>query len=137
MNGLIDILLIEDDRDDIELLEDALRDNAIKFNLSVIMQGDKILPWLEKLNTLPDLIILDLTIPKLHGKESLLLLKTNERLNSIPVVVLSTSTSATERDFCLKNGALHFLSKPTTAEGFKEVVQVIVNSATKKNISES
>lgn len=119
------ILLVEDDRDDIELFENALRENNVQWGLTTLMQGDKVIPWLKKCQEYPDAIVLDLNIPKIHGREILLKIRENEAYADIEVVILSTSASKVEKDFCLKNGAGTFITKPTTLEGFKETVAII------------
>lgn len=127
--GSLNILLIEDDRDDIELLQEALVSNGVEFKLHAIMQGDKILPWLLSTEPLPDVIVMDLNMPKLHGREILEMIKREERLCGIPLVVLSTSSSRAEKAYCLSRGATHFITKPNDMEGFKEAVKIITASA--------
>src|SRR5687767_309543 len=69
------ILLVEDDPDDIELFKETLGDNGSPLEVHVIMQGDQVLPYLKEKENLPDLVVLDLNLPKTPGKEILKLLK--------------------------------------------------------------
>lgn len=131
MDTKFKILLIEDDADDIELLEEALMDNEIAHDLDIIMQGDKVMPHLNSSSGLPHIIILDFNIPKLHGKEILHLIKSSERFNKIPLIVLTTSAAKEDMDYALKLGAAHFITKPTSIADFNTTVQTIVHTAGK------
>ena len=71
------ILLIEDDPDDVELLETAFVDNKIPASFTVIAQGDRVLPYLTETPLLPDVVLLDLNLPKIHGKEILANIKSS------------------------------------------------------------
>ena len=131
MDRVLSILLVEDDPDDIELMHDALKDNNIPFMLETIKQGDAVLPYLEKANAHPDVIVLDLNLPKMHGREVLKGIKTNPGIAHIPVVILTTSSAKKEIDYCIQNGATQYLIKPVTIEGFNETVSSIVKVAMK------
>jgi DNA-binding response OmpR family regulator len=137
MPKLLDILLVEDDGDDIELFENALRDNLAEYKLSTLMQGDKVIPWLKTRESLPHVIVLDLNIPKIHGKDLLGKIRENARYSAIPIVVLSTSSSQKEKEFCLENGANAFVTKPTTLLGFNETIRLIKEAPNKKTILNS
>ncbi len=129
MDTKLQILLIEDDADDIELLEEALADNDIRYELEIIMQGDKVMPHMSNSSNFPDIIILDFNIPKLHGREILQLIKSSETFNKIPLIVLTTSAAKEDMDFALKMGAAHFITKPTSIADFNTTVQTIVSTA--------
>ncbi|WP_331980350.1 response regulator [Ohtaekwangia sp.] len=124
----MNILLVEDDPDDVELLLEALHDNNVEFRMESIKEGDKVLPYLELCKILPDIIILDLNLPKMHGREVLISLKTS-RFSIIPVVILTTSSSRDDIDFCLKSGADKYISKPSTLDGFNRTVSMIAEIA--------
>ena len=123
------MLLVEDDPDDVELLNEALKENNIAYSMDTIKQGDEVLPHLEKSDRLPEVIILDLNLPKLHGREILPMIKSSRRFKDIPVVILTTSSAQSELDFCLKAGAHTFLTKPYTVDNFRTTVQAIVAAA--------
>jgi DNA-binding response OmpR family regulator len=132
MPEILKILLIEDDLDDIEFLKVALADNSVAFTMETLMRGDLIISWLEDTRTLPDLIIMDLNLPKLHGKEVLCKIKEKERFKHIPLMVLTTSSSLEDKEYCLKNGADRFMTKPSDTPGFKELAESIAELAVKK-----
>lgn len=129
MTAPIKILLIEDDADDVELLEEAFRTNGVRYELNTLMQGDKILPWLLSCKALPDVIVMDLNMPRLHGTEIQKKISEEPELSKIPLVVLSTSSSENEKQYCMSLGARFFITKPTSVEGFKSAVEIIAKSA--------
>ena len=125
----LNILLVEDDQDDVELMQDALRDNGIAFTMEIVRQGDKVIPHLRTCKNFPNIILLELNLPKMHGREVLSRIKLSEDFRHIPVAILTTSSSQTEKEFCLSAGAKHFLTKPSTVEGFNKTIDEIMKIA--------
>lgn len=130
MSTQIALLLVEDDPDDVELMRQALDDNNISYGVEVVHHGDQVLRHLEMSKKFPDVIVLDLNLPKLHGKEVLKKLKSSQ-FSTIPVVILTTTSSQTEKENCLKLGAEAFITKPASVAGFNEMVATIVSVADK------
>jgi len=126
---LLNILLVEDDPDDIELMLETLKENRIQFSLESIKQGDKVIPYLEMCKNFPNIIVLDLNLPKMHGREVLERLKSSERFKGIPIIILTTSSAREDKEFCLRMGADKFLTKPSTVEGFNKTISAIVDVA--------
>ncbi len=128
----IEILLIEDNEGDILLTKKAFEDGKIRNNLSVCRDGEEGLEFLYKRGQFegavtPDLILLDLNMPKLNGQEVLERIKNDETLSSIPVVILTTSDS--EEDI-MKSYKLHansYIKKPVDFFQFLEVVKEVQN----------
>ena len=129
MSNPLNILLVEDDQDDVELMQDALRYNDVQFNMEIVRQGDKVLPYLKSCKILPTAILLDLNLPKMHGREVLSRIKLSEEFKHIPVAILTTSSSQAEKEFCLSAGAATFLTKPSTVEGFNKTIAAIMKIA--------
>ncbi|MDB5248198.1 MAG: response regulator [Segetibacter sp.] len=123
----LDILLIEDDIDDVDLLKDALNENKVDYRMQVIMEGDKAFPYLQTIETLPEIIVMDLNLPKTDGKEILLEIKSSSRLKAIPIVVLTTSSSKEDIDYCTKMGISGFITKPATIDGWNNAINSITN----------
>lgn len=123
----VEILLVEDDQDDIELLMEAFANAGFDFHIIPLDQGDQVIPFLETRTKLPNLVILDLNLPKIHGRQILQLLKHSSRFSNIPVVVLTTSSSEEEKQKSLRDGARLFLTKPSTVQGLDEAVKQIVS----------
>ncbi|MBE0501520.1 MAG: response regulator [Desulfuromonadales bacterium] len=128
----IEILLVEDNPADIRLTKEALKEGKILNNLSEVHDGVEALKYLRAMapygdRVMPDLILLDLNMPKKDGREVLTEIKTDGDLKRIPVVVLTTSRA--EKDIlCSYN--LHancFITKPVDLIQFIEVVKTIEN----------
>jgi CheY-like chemotaxis protein len=129
MKPPIKILLIEDDLDDVELLQDSLNDNNIFYEMNVINDGGLVLDYLHKNIATPDIIVLDLNLPRVHGKEILKEIKVTPSYKNIPLLILTTSSAKEDMDFSYQHGANKFLRKPTTVESFKFTIQTIVDLA--------
>lgn len=126
----IDILMVEDNPGDVQLTREALEDCKMCNHLHVVEDGEEAIKFLKQQGSFdqsptPDLIILDLNLPKKDGREVLTEIKADDHLKTIPVVVLTTSKS--EEDV-LKSYALHancYITKPIDLEQFIEVVHSI------------
>lgn len=126
----IHILLVEDNEGDIVLTKEALSDAKIKNKVSVAKDGEDAIRFvnagLNKEDTeLPDLILLDINLPKVDGKEVLHYLKNNPALKKIPVVMLTTSSSQLDVVDSYNNYANCFITKPVDFNKFFEVVRMI------------
>lgn len=128
----IEILLVEDNPGDVRLTRETLKETKVLNTLSVVDDGEKALQFLRRQAPYenaprPDLVLLDLNIPKLDGCEVLQSIKDDPDLRVIPVVVLTTSKA--EEDI-LKSYQLHancYISKPVELDGFITVVRSIEN----------
>ena len=130
MTDLIEVLLVEDDPGDVLMTKEAFADNKVKNNLSVVTDGVEALAFLRREGKYadapyPDLILLDLNLPKMDGREVLAEIKADDRLSHIPVVVLTTSGA---NEDILASYRLHancFITKPVDLEQLTKVVQGI------------
>lgn len=126
----VEILLVEDNPGDVRLTVEALKEGKVSNNLNVVRDGVEALAYLQKQNGYtecrkPDLILLDLNLPKKNGQEVLREIKKDPVLKRIPVVILTTSEA--EQDV-LKSYDLHancYITKPVDLEQFMRVVQLI------------
>jgi len=126
----IEILLVEDSPGDVRLTIKALSETKVSNNLHVAVDGMEALAFLRRQGeyadaTEPDLILLDLDLPRLNGRGVLAELKADPQLRHIPVVILTTSTA--DRDI-LDTYDLHancYISKPINLEQFVSIVQSI------------
>lgn len=135
MKRPLKIFLIEDDADDIELLEELLKENKVEFVLEVIREGDKVSSYLKSCIDLPDVIVMDLNLPKVHGKEILKEIKSTVNFRNIPLVVFTTSTTRDDIDYSYRMGADSYLTKPTSIQGFNAAIATIVKLATNHKVS--
>ena len=133
MKKIFRILLVEDDADDVELLQDALSTNGIEYFMHVINDGAEVANYLKRMTEAPDIIIMDLNLPKVHGKDILKEIKSSPAHCDIPIVVLTTSSSVQDKNYTLALGADDFLIKPTSTSGLQHVVSVIVNIIVQAN----
>jgi two-component system, chemotaxis family, response regulator Rcp1 len=126
----IHILLVEDNEGDIILTQEALTDAKIKNKVSVARDGEEAINNLNKAadqggTGLPDLILLDINLPKVDGKEVLQYIKGNHALKKIPVVMLTTSSSELDIVDAYNHHANCFITKPVDLNKFFEVVKMI------------
>ena len=125
MKDMLHILLIEDDNDDIELIQDALDENKVAYQLKVIKDGGEVGGYLESATGIPDIIVMDFNLPKVHGREILKHIKRTDNFKIVPLLILTTSSSQDDIDYSYKEGANRYLIKPTTASGIRNIVEVI------------
>src|ERR1700675_3712962 len=126
----IEVLLVEDNPGDVRLTREAFKDAKVHINLHVASDGTAAMAFLKREGEYsnvprPDLILLDLNLPKKDGREVLAEIKESATLKSIPVVILTTS--AAEADI-LRSYQLHancYITKPVDLEGFLSVVKSI------------
>jgi len=127
MKKALEILLVEDDIDDVDLLKEALLENNVEYQMEVIMEGDKVFKYLETVKSLPEIIVMDLNLPKTGGKEILQEIKANYTLTQIPIVILTTSSSREDIEYCNKMGISKFITKPATLEGWNNTIHSILH----------
>lgn len=127
---IIDILLVEDNAGDARLAQEALKESKIKNALHIVTDGEQATDFLFRRNgyehaVRPDLILLDLNLPKKDGREVLTEIKGNEDLRTIPIVILTMSKS--EEDI-IRSYHLHancFITKPLDLDKFIQVIKSI------------
>lgn len=126
----IEILLVEDNPGDARLTQEAFNEGKILNNLTVIGDGVEALAYLRRhgayLNSIqPDLILLDLNLPKKDGREVLAEIKEDEHLRTIPVIVLTTSAAQEDVARAYGSHANCYITKPVDLDQFLRVVQSI------------
>lgn len=124
------ILIADDDEEDRMLISDALRESKYSDNIDFVVNGEDLLEMLnskgkyasQKNKSAPDLILLDLNMPKKDGREALKEIKGDKQLRSIPVVVLTTSNADEDVVKTYNLGVNSYITKPA---GFHEMVSVM------------
>ena len=124
------ILLIEDNPGDVRLTQEAFREGKKNINLEVVPDGVEALKFLQREEgysdkATPDLILLDLNLPKWDGREVLQAVKSDQDLKRIPIVVLTTSNAGSD---ILKSYDLHancFINKPVDFDKFFDIIHKI------------
>lgn len=128
--NVIDILLVEDSPGDVRLTQEALKEGKVRNTLHVVQDGVDALAFLRREEGFedvprPDLVLLDLNLPRLDGREVLKEMKGDDRLKAIPVVVLTTSTADEDvlRVYDLSGNC--YIPKPVEYQRFLDVVRSI------------
>ncbi|GAA4255037.1 response regulator [Dactylosporangium darangshiense] len=126
----IEVLLVEDDPGDVLMTQEAFEEHKVRNKLNVVQDGEEALAYLRREGrfadaTRPDLILLDLNLPRVDGREVLQVIKEDQDLRRIPVVVLTTSQA--DEDI-LRSYSLHanaYVTKPVDFDSFIAVVRQI------------
>lgn len=119
------VLLVEDDHADAMLIEEALFERGAARIITRAEDGVVALEHLREARPLPDLIILDLNMPRMNGRELLAVLKADPDLRAIPVVVLTTSGAPDDVSGAYRGHANAYVTKPVNLDDFTRAVQSI------------
>ncbi|MEI4551250.1 response regulator [Pseudoalteromonas spongiae] len=127
----INILMADDDEDDRLLTQDALEESRVINNLYFVNDGVELMAYLNNQAPFedkqkyprPNIILLDLNMPRMDGREALKLIKENAALRSIPVVILTTSKQEEDKLRGYDLGAASYITKPVTFEGLVELMK--------------
>lgn len=130
MSRLATILLVEDSDHDIEIIKINFKKHKIKNPLIVIKDGESAINYINgegqySDRELPDLILLDINLPRYNGKEVLARVKANDLSKKIPVVMLTTSAMEKDIQESYDLGAAGYIRKPVDFEGIQKVVSTI------------
>lgn len=129
-NRFANVLMVEDNPGDVRLMQEAFKEVNVSVNLSIVMDGEEAIKYLSKVGeykdvTTPDLILLDLNLPKKDGREVLQEIKTDPNLLRIPVVVLTTSNAEQDILHCYNLHANCYIRKPVDFDEFFDVIRKI------------
>ncbi len=133
MNKLAHILLVEDNRMDIELTLDAFREARLLNTIQVVTDGQEALDYLlgrgrfvdRREYPMPNIILLDLKLPGLDGFEVLRQVKSMPVLKRIPIIILTSSKEEGDRALSYDRGANSYLVKPVSFDGFLDIVRQV------------
>ncbi len=127
----VKIMLVEDNEGDIVLIKEALTEGKIKNSLTVLRDGAQAIKYftatMDTPEDFPDLVLLDINLPKVDGKGVLEFIKTNDKIKKIPVIMLTSSSSYDDITDSYNLHANCFITKPVHFTAFIEVVQKIEN----------
>lgn len=126
----LQILLVEDNPDDVDLTIEALRESGFAEPLHVVEDGVEALDFLHRRGNFagalrPDLILLDLNLPRKSGHEVLAEIKSDPSLRRIPVVILTTSAADADVTRCYELAANCYLTKPVELDDFFQMVRLL------------
>jgi CheY-like chemotaxis protein len=134
----LNILLADDDTDDRQFFSMALDAINISTKLETVVDGEKLMDYLsENIHQLPDVIFLDLNMPRKNGFECLTEIKLNQKLNQLQVVIFSTSFEQEVVNLLYKNGAKYFIRKPSGFLQFRKIINHTITLIVQENISKT
>jgi two-component system, chemotaxis family, response regulator Rcp1 len=130
LENKVEILLVEDNLGDVRLTTEALKEGKITNNISVVNDGVEALAYLRKEGKYrdaprPDLIFLDLNMPRKDGREVLVEIKSDPSLKTIPVIILTTSQAEQDILMTYESHANCFITKPVDLEQFLKITKMI------------
>lgn len=115
------VFIVDDDGDDREIARDAFKAYDTEADYVLLASGDALLQQLQQQPEKPSLVLLDLNMPGMDGREVLKVIKSNPLLQAIPIVIFTTSSSPLDRKITYELGANCFVTKPDTYEKMVEV----------------
>ncbi len=126
----VNILLVEDNEGDIILTTEAFRDMELVNNMSVVRDGEEALRFLRKQDEFaeaptPQLILMDINLPGIDGKQLLGIIKKDEKLSEIPVVMLTCSANENDIDECYDKQVNWYITKPIDYDKYTKVMHEI------------
>jgi two-component system, chemotaxis family, response regulator Rcp1 len=124
------ILLAEDNPADVFLVREALEDRAVNCDLHVIADGEEVVQFIHRMDSdrampCPQLVLLDLHLPKRDGEHVLKALRASERCGQTPVVILTSSESPHDEANALRHAALHYFRKTSSLDQYMQLGDVV------------
>jgi CheY-like chemotaxis protein len=125
------VLIADDDFDDIDILSTALKEIESGLEVMVAENGKRVLEQLQNVFTQaveipPCVLVMDMNMPKMDGRETVVALKTHGQFKNIPILLFSNAKNKTDELFAEKWG-VHYYQKPDTMQGMSEMARVILN----------
>ena len=134
----LNILLADDDLDDCNFFKHALEELPISAQFTTVHDGDQLMSYLDKHSEqLPNVVFLDINMPRKNGMECLSEIKRNPKLKDIPVVMFSTSNSWDTINLLFKSGSHVYIHKPSDFAQLKQVIQHALPIAAEKIYSKN
>jgi CheY-like chemotaxis protein len=133
----LSILLADDDVDDCIFFKEALSELLLKAHLTAVHDGEELMQLLtNETCALPDVIFLDINMPRKNGFECLAEIKQSDKLKQLPVIMFSTSFEQEVVNLLYKNGAQYFIRKPSEFSQFKKIIQETLALIVPENVSQ-
>lgn len=121
------VIFADDDADDLEMVTGFFREYNPNIDVLEFKDGKEVLKFLDEFSSsdaTPVLIVLDISMPRMNGLETLAAIRNSPRYQYIPVVIYSNSTNASDETFCNRHGA-SWVNKPSDSEGIRQVAKVL------------
>jgi CheY-like chemotaxis protein len=133
--GVLNILLADDDKDDCLFFKEALEELPLVSNLTTVHNGEQLIQLLTKKTVqLPDVLFLDLNMPRKNGFTCLEEIKSDHKLSHVPVIILSTLFDENIANRLYKNGALFYICKPPDFHELKKVINLALTLVAENSI---
>lgn len=132
---LIRIILADDDPDDCYLFREALQELDLQSTLDIVNDGDELLGYLRKTTSTPDILFLDLNMPKRNGCVCLQEIRKNPQRKDLSIVMYSTSLDENLIQTLSANGANHFIRKPSAFDHLKKLIRHTLEVALKEKLN--
>ena len=125
--NITNILLADDDEDDLFMFQEALKEIGAPTSLVTASDGEQLMEALNELNgDLPDVLFLDLNMPRKNGFQCLLEIRQNEKFSALRTIILSTSYEEDVIESLYRNGADHYIRKPTEFNELKMIIERVL-----------
>ncbi len=125
--NITNILLADDDEDDLFMFQEALKEIGAATSLVTASDGEQLMDALNELNgNLPDVLFLDLNMPRKNGFQCLLEIRQNEKFSALRTIILSTSYQEDVIESLYRNGADHYIRKPTEFNELKMIIERVL-----------
>ena len=131
-----DLLLADDDTDDCIFFTEALEDLPMEVNLTTVNDGVELMKWLTQPVNLPDILFLDLNMPRKTGLECLSEIKADEELRHLPVIIFTTSLDMSVVNLLYEKGAHFYIRKPGEFSTLKQIIHKAITLTTGSNIGQ-
>jgi CheY-like chemotaxis protein len=133
----LNVLLADDDLDDCFFFKEALNELPLSTNLTAVHDGEQLMQLLNnKTFELPHVLFLDINMPRKNGFECLAEIKLSDKLQQLPVIMFSTSFEQEVVNLLYKNGAQHFIRKPSEISQFKKIIHYAFSLIAPESISQ-
>ena len=130
----LNIFLADDDKADCLLFKEALEELPVSAKLTTFENGEQLLDWLtQKQNKLPDVLFLDLNMPRKNGFVSLREIKSNNQLDSLPVIIFSTALEQDRVKQVFRDASHYYIRKPTDFSELKRIIYQALTLITQEN----
>jgi CheY-like chemotaxis protein len=136
LSDITHILLADDDKDDNILFQDVLEEVILTTQLTTVNNGEQLMQLLNEKEELPDILFLDLNMPRKNGFECLSEIKRSERLKHIPVIIFSTSYEPETVNLLYNKGAQYYIRKPNDFAQFKKIIYQALTLTGQTDISQ-
>ena len=127
MEKVLKVLLVEDNLIEIMKMKRTISFLKLKHTIYEAKNGEEALSFLEDRTNIPDIILLDLNMPKINGIEFLKILKKDEDLKHIPTIILTTSSNQKDLLECYKTGMSGYILKPLKYEDYVKKIEVVLS----------